>query len=386
MLIALSRWLEAVLRERKDTTACLAITLITLPVMLMFTLMPWVAAGREDIKALYHWELLTQLNVVLIGVCGLLIFIAARSWSLRNWECPIGLLPGLTVTTVFLGILLVSYGYGYHDSPLMLLVMGILIMVRALFLLRIFNLTLLVVVSVFVVAEIFCALGMLPHAPLLKQPIYSGDGLHPWWEFWMRMLYVLIIAPILVLYFFIATILWDKKVRLLELVRSDGLTKLLNRRAFMERFEIESHRHRRYEQPLCLLLCDIDHFKQVNDQHGHSMGDEVLREFSAILSRSVRRKTDLVARFGGEEFVVLLTSTELEHARAIAEHISWQFRTRPFYSEAGESFSVTVSIGVVEMHDEGVDAALHQADNNLYSAKHSGRDQIVASDLALNTG
>lgn len=379
----LIHWIEQVVREKRDAASSFVIAVVALPVMGQFLAMILLAQRNPEWLALFNSEYLTTMQWLLFLNISLLILIATRSWFLREWECPFQILPTLTIFLVFSGILGVCLGFGHHDSPLIVVVIGMLIMVRALFRPSHYKPTLAVVAVLIFLFDIMVLNDLIPEAPLLAEPIYRGGELHPWWAFWTRLVFYTIAIPSLMLFFLMTRILLSKRERLSRLVGTDELTGLMNRRAFMHAFEVESHRHARSKKALSLLLCDVDYFKRINDRYGHAVGDEVLRQLARIIQQSVRSTTDYCARFGGEEFVVLLGNTELRHAQDIAEHIRWQLRNTEFEAE-GKTFHVTLSIGAVEMHDHNMDKALQAADDNLYSAKDNGRDRIVATDLALN--
>ena len=142
----------------------------------------------------------------------------------------------------------------------------------------------------------------------------------------------------------------------------DGLTALYNRGYLMKRVPEEVERANRYGLDLCLLMADLDHFKAVNDRHGHLAGDEVLKFFGKVLS-ACTRNTDIAARFGGEEFCIVLTNTELAASQNIAERICEQIRDRQHCGKDGDVFQVTCSIGLasLEPHMKDADTLLEQA-------------------------
>jgi diguanylate cyclase (GGDEF)-like protein len=152
------------------------------------------------------------------------------------------------------------------------------------------------------------------------------------------------------------------------LARTDELTQLANRRAFDERLHHELDRAARTQEPVALLLADIDRFKEINDEYGHAAGDAALVAVGAILA-DLSRAVDTVARVGGEEFALILPATDLAGGIEAAE------RLRAAVAEAG----VTFSIGVVEgpRHGPTADDLLRAADRALYTAKSSGRDRAV---------
>jgi two-component system cell cycle response regulator len=167
--------------------------------------------------------------------------------------------------------------------------------------------------------------------------------------------------------------------RLELLAQTDPLTQLLNRRALTERITAEMERALRYDASLALLMVDLDHFKRVNDTHGHLIGDDVLRDMAALL-RGLVRENDLVARYGGEEFVILLPETDDAGALAFAERVRTAVRAQPFAARPGEeAIALTASIGVAAFpaaRIETVEDLFARADAALYRAKADGRDRV----------
>ena len=158
----------------------------------------------------------------------------------------------------------------------------------------------------------------------------------------------------------------------------DGLTGAMNRASFTSRAHREIGQHRSIKSNVSLLFVDVDHFKRINDTYGHETGDRVLKRIIR-LARGCLRSGDTVARWGGEEFVVLLPATDLNGALLIAEKIRHHIEVEPFVALA-TGLQVTVSIGCVEMSSgEGFDELVARADRALYEAKHQGRNQTVAA-------
>ena len=164
---------------------------------------------------------------------------------------------------------------------------------------------------------------------------------------------------------------------------SDHLTGLANRHAFFDAATLAAQRCARAGQPMTVVLFDADHFKSVNDTHGHAAGDAVLRHLAAGLSATFQ-PSDVVARFGGEEFVVLLTGCTLADAEATAERFRAHIAASPVTVD-GVQVRCTVSGGVAGCADgaSGIDALLRRADIALYAAKASGRDRVTVWDEAL---
>ncbi len=132
----------------------------------------------------------------------------------------------------------------------------------------------------------------------------------------------------------------------------------------------------RYDTPFAILLLDIDHFKYINDQYGHQTGDEILREFSAILRNNVRI-TDTLGRWGGEEFIIILPETAIEGATTTAEKIRQDVEGHDFSHEK----SITVSIGITcFMESDSAESMMNRVDEALYHAKKSGRNQVAIKE------
>jgi diguanylate cyclase (GGDEF)-like protein len=160
---------------------------------------------------------------------------------------------------------------------------------------------------------------------------------------------------------------------------TDALTGVYNRRGLFQLGEFEFQRSRRINRPFSVMMFDIDHFKQVNDKYGHAAGDQVLHQVAQRCLKN-SRATDLVGRYGGEEFVMLLTETNLHAAHAIAERLRLGIMKSSFHTDAGE-ISITLSIGVAEAgKTDTLEALIERADAALYQAKHTGRNRVVASD------
>lgn len=156
---------------------------------------------------------------------------------------------------------------------------------------------------------------------------------------------------------------------------TDYLTGVFNRRYFLEQTIMELERSRRYKRQFSIIIIDIDHFKDLNDKHGHLAGDEVLQTLTQE-AESILRKSDLLARFGGEEFSVLLPETDLKGAFDLAERLRQTVETISIEFE-DQPFSFTVSIGVTEAteEDETIKAVLTRADKALQKAKREGRNR-----------
>jgi len=162
-----------------------------------------------------------------------------------------------------------------------------------------------------------------------------------------------------------------------ELMLTDTLTAVANRRHLDDRLKIELARLHRYGQPLAVIMTDIDWFKQVNDNHGHAVGDKVLKAFAASLQQNIRT-TDFLARYGGEEFVILLPNTGFDEAIALAERMRKAIKALRF---EGYEFTITASFGVVLCGPhETPETIISRVDAAMYKSKTLGRDRVTAFD------
>mgnify|MGYP006292722397 FL=1 len=163
-----------------------------------------------------------------------------------------------------------------------------------------------------------------------------------------------------------------------RLARYDTLTGLLNRRTILARLDEWMRHIQRYKGRFCVVMLDLDHFKQVNDEHGHQVGDRVLTQTAEVLRQGLR-ETDVAGRYGGEEFLILLPRTNCEGARIVAERIRKMIEKTPMSSGEGQTFTVSISLGIGERtDDDSVDTLVNKADQALYQAKANGRNRVEA--------
>jgi len=174
--------------------------------------------------------------------------------------------------------------------------------------------------------------------------------------------------------------LWRHNQELSRAAERDGLTDLANRRAFDAALDRAWLRLQRTRQPLSLLMLDLDHFKALNDHAGHRAGDEVLRQFSRILSQAARRADDLAARYGGEEFALILPDMNGDEALGLAKVLKAALETAAIPHPRGIDKRVTASMGLATVGADDVDSVdtlVRHADAALYDAKREGRDRIA---------
>lgn len=170
----------------------------------------------------------------------------------------------------------------------------------------------------------------------------------------------------------------DAVEQVTHLANRDSLTGLLNRRSFEQASEHENARRIRNDQPLTLVMADIDKFKPINDQYGHLVGDEVLKELSRRIRRNLR-EIDLACRWGGEEFVLLLPDTTANQARAVIERLRVALTARPVETSVGD-LPVSLSFGIAQVNDT-IEAGLQRADEAMFEGKRKGTNRIMISNM-----
>lgn len=175
----------------------------------------------------------------------------------------------------------------------------------------------------------------------------------------------------------LTSLFWNAKLKKLNerlriQSRTDNLTGLSNRADLNVKFQREIDRAARYSRPLSIIMVDMDHFKKINDELGHIMGDRILKAFAEVAKENTRT-IDTVGRWGGEEFLILCPETDAEQAAVVAQRLCEAVRNRRF--ESGRVHTVSIGVAVLGK-DDTIDALLHRADEALYRAKNSGRDRV----------
>ncbi len=175
----------------------------------------------------------------------------------------------------------------------------------------------------------------------------------------------------------------EKNRELEKLSAIDSLTGLMNRRFFDKRILAETRRSKREMTPLSVAILDIDHFKRINDTYGHLCGDHCLKEFAKLLQQEIKRPSDTISRYGGEEFVLILPNTDVNGVLSLIERVREKVEAMPIYFESHQ-FNMTVSIGacsrVVQDDSENI-SILGFIDTLLYEAKKTGRNKVIVKDF-----
>jgi diguanylate cyclase (GGDEF)-like protein len=161
-----------------------------------------------------------------------------------------------------------------------------------------------------------------------------------------------------------------------QLAITDPLTSVFNRRKFNELLEYEVERNQRYQAGLSLIMCDIDHFKQINDKFGHAVGDEALKTFSDKITESIR-EVDIFARWGGEEFMILMPNVNIDNAYSVAEKL----RKTIEHTNIKQIDELTASFGVTHFNEgDTVESFVKRVDEALYKAKQNGRNTVITAN------
>lgn len=228
------------------------------------------------------------------------------------------------------------------------------------------------------------AVGVLEYAPVIAPEKFGGETSLLWA---ISMILVFSGPHFLILLSLSSYVIyrWHKReAEVKHLAIIDPLTEVANRRWIVSELNRERERSQRHGAPLSVIMIDLDHFKQINDNFGHQVGDQVLRT-AAMLLRETVRKIDLVGRYGGEEFIVILPNAGRRAASEVAERCRRHLAETAIVADGEESLAITASLGVGSNENSpsmDVDALIQQADRALYQAKATGRNQVVTADPA----
>lgn len=371
-------WVEQQLKLRHATFGIIFISAVALPFVVVLFLKDLVAFFLPEAERFYQPGMLAY-SALQEGV-SLLFYLGILAWCLPRYRSPEPRpwLATLVITYMLVAAANLSVLYGHKDTPMPLVFLATVVLARAWFPLRLLLPGLLISIALVAVAEVAIARGQMRYAPLLAEPVITGKPLAWWWDIWVRVIFDMVVIFFAFTLFFIFGLMERRHRELEELSRYDTLTGLLNRGSFMRLFEEEFGKQLRSHRPACVMMCDVDLFKRINDEHGHPAGDAVLARLGQVLGAAVRQPIDVPARFGGEEFAVLLPETTLPAAQRVAERIRTLLAAETFSGEGGD-FRVSLSIGIAESSDGDGARALRVADANLYRAKRAGRDAVVAS-------
>ena len=305
---------------------------------------------------------LVLLNVVSIGVYLYCIFglgikaLDEKDESLIGWLAYFEILVHGVIATLFLGL---ESGFQYYIYTLVLI--------------PFFVSTYSVKVRVFRIVTAIVVIVLLDvwghrHAPLV---VLEGDYI----EFLHYMNLTLVLIIVAVISYFYTTNENIYRDTLLEQSHTDHLTDLYNRHYVSEFFKNGWHHRRHKSQKFALLLMDVDHFKRINDGYGHRGGDAVLVKLATLLKESVKRSS-IISRWGGEEFLIVLEDGDLDALKEVAEHLREQVASTPMMEK--EALFITMTFGgAVSGENESFEEVFERADKALYQGKNSGRNKVV---------
>ena len=373
------RHLDRIFDEFTPNARVLAAIWSSTPFFVLYLGVHSYAIASTEVRQGLHLGAMLVLQAVLVVATVINLVIGFRLWS-RCWQVEpadeASLLVCLNIGLAFTALAICA---GTFTAGTNLILVGVLFIGLLLFELRPIVIAYLVCVAAMLAHDVAVLSGGLSYAPALTAGAFV-DGQVSWWLMvWRR--YVLYVgsAAVIALLLMLFARLDRLHIKLTQLSYTDGLTGLANRRRFMEVLQSELARQSRSGNDLCLLLIDADHFKDVNDRHGHHAGDAVLRELSRILMASVREPADLPARLGGEEFAVILPDARLDEARRVAERLREQVATHVF-EDRDTRLRVTISIGLVAARGLSLGVLLQRADEALYRAKQAGRNRVVEAE------
>lgn len=327
------------------------------------------------------------MQVALLAGTAVLAGIAAWLWPRRRQpdrhpriDIAITNTIGLTMCTVLMML-------GPFTTPTTLLIVGVLCNGMLLFNLRTMAIATAVFIFGFVPLDVMKMVGWMPYAPAFTPHVFPGGDPVGWWSLARDLSFYLGLAICVVIVFFLFGQMESLHRQLQKLSVTDVLTGLANRRHFMARLQAEVSRPAGLGHTLSVVLVDADHFKRINDSHGHHAGDEVLRVLAGMLCEDLRVPADLAARIGGEEFALLLSVDE--GAAGVARFVD-ELRTAIAglaIEHAGSALGrVSASFGLVVLAAGAAEAAggastpegiYALADQQLYAAKHAGRNRMA---------
>lgn len=289
------------------------------------------------------------------------------------------------MATFYYGALLVGLGYiiGLFNMTTGLVMAGAPLFGFVLFRRHIIYAAFAFATFLIIVLSVLSSYGEIPYGPLFKPEFYYLLEARP---FYLSCMVYFALPHFVFIFGFcdLCFIRWRLRERNIHKISiTDGLTNLYNRRAITKLLEQSLDENLKLACPVSIILLDVDLFKRINDQYGHAVGDKALQAVSATL-QNILRKVDQLGRYGGEEFLIVLSQTELEQAVVIAERCRQAISDAILYDEQDEKLQVTASFGVSSSAHCGyqIDKLVRQADKYLYQAKEQGRNQVVS---ILNT-
>ena len=359
---------------------CRLVAWIMLPFSAGYWVLDEIVLLRPSIAPYYDFARLGPFQRVLAAfILAWVVLLAVSPWFRRRAPRGDKALVWITIQLYSVGNAVAAAWAGLVTTPHVMVLIGGVAVAFFLFDLRAV-VGGMISASVVIAASLVGTLaGWIPYAPMLARAPYMDGHLSSWWLAFMSVISLAVGLALITLFVYLTARLRDRERRLHEIARTDPLTGVSNRRRFLELFAREFERVHRYGGELSCVMLDLDHFKAINDRHGHAAGDRVLVA-AAEAFRGSLRTADVIARWGGEEFALLLPQTNLAGAQAVAERCRRALEEATITAE-GERVPVTVSVGVAGLRGGGLDspdALMRSADEALYEAKSSGRNRVVS--------
>lgn len=371
------RYFERIFEKLTPNVRVLVAVCASTPFLSMILVGHGLALGDPEIRQGLHVGPMIALQALLAVCIGVNLFLGASLWPKRWSDEPADgktMLACLSIGVAYSGI---SVQSGTFTTGVSIIIAGVLAIGLLLFEWRPMMVAYIVCALLTSGHEVLVHLGWLSYAPALNSGAFI-DGQPTWWfMLWRQFMLYVGWAVVTALLLLLLARLDHLNAKLTSMSYTDGLTGLANRRRFMEVLDAELTRQDRSGNDLSLLLIDVDRFKEVNDQHGHHVGDAVLCTLASILLASVRVPLDLPCRLGGEEFAVILPNARHDEAMRVAERLREQVASHAF-SDRDVNLRVTISIGLVSARDMRRSELLKRADEALYEAKQAGRNRVVA--------
>lgn len=333
------------------------------------------ALTSDEVRAGLHLGPMWGLQVLMLACVTLNLALAWRLWPRRARRERVPRAAMLVCLSIGVGYTALTILAGTYTTCANVILVGVLAIGLLIFPMSTMFVAYLICTVMIIGYDAGVLLGVWPYAPAIGPAAFEGDRATWWFAAWREYVFYAGYVVLMYLLLLLFARLDDMHASLIQLSHTDELTGLANRRRFMQALQAELVRQTRSGQPMCVALLDADHFKRVNDRFGHHAGDEVLRTLGAVMLGSVRTPTDVAARLGGEEFALLLPDTRLEDAQRVCERLRATLAAQRFRAD-GQSYQVSVSIGLVESRGQDADAILAAADRQLYQAKSEGRNRV----------
>ena len=377
------RHLSAAL-EWKSVDKGLILIIMIIPILCQYLLWSFYVLSRPDREQLVDVDLSYDVVKIEIALIMISCILLGGGLYLRRRTPDLRLYQHISLQFFALSLVMMSYTIGTQSfcAGLVLLgapVCGFILLDRA----PVWwatGIALLALLSL----SYATAFGFLPYAPVMIPPTTPASNL-----FWMTSFFFFA-APFFILILVMADqlLLWwrEREDKIRQISRTDALTGLHNRMSILDLLETEISRSLRQNEPLSVVILDLDHFKKVNDTWGHPTGDLVLKTAAQVLRDNIR-DIDAVGRYGGEEFIIILPGANLAQAQQVIERCRVMLAAEEITTENQTQINVTASFGLVSVHGREVASHLliKTADEALYIAKHQGRNRIETRDVAAET-